>query len=421
MSTVDFHSDLIIRWHDPEPAHIPLMKQVGIQAAILPKPDPAFSSAGIATVTEAELKTFPLPQLPIDPGPYAALATGLWPGIRREPSAAGKDVEVASASREPWVDSNAYWIAYLRALYPKAAPVLAYEANEAAGLPADRIVPFETLILALAEARVMGGNYVLSLDPQFRKALLAKDAKAVAAWKQFGSTAKWLADNKALFGIEPAPTITAIVEPGRPTAEIANLLFRRNGSPRLVAEVPASLPSGTLVLVTTAIKPPNPQAAARMLDHVSIGGVTAVTDDASPNAWWRSPKQQLKVVKTQSDRVFYSLGKGTIVAYNRKIVDPSEHALDVIDIIGHPRRAVRIWNANSTIAVSSPGIVHLLNYSGRGRGRGSNTQVRIQGVYKNATLLRPESEPLKLEASRRGTTTEVFVPDVVFVGTVVFR
>ena len=42
---------------------------------------------------------------------------------------------------------------------------------------------------------------------------------------------------------------TALVEPGRPTAEIANLLFRRNGSPRLVAEVPARLPAGTLALV----------------------------------------------------------------------------------------------------------------------------------------------------------------------------
>lgn len=417
MGNVDFRSDLIIRWPDPQPSHIPLLKQVGIQAAILPKPDPAFASAGIATLAEAELKTFPITNLPADPGPYAALATGRWPGISREPSMTGFNVEIASASREPWVDSNAYWIAYLRALYPKSAPVLAYEANEAAGLGPERIVPFETLVLALAEARVMGGNYILSLDPPFRKALLASDTKAVSAWKQLGITAKWLADNKALFGAEPPPIITAIVEPGRPTAEIANLLFRRSGSPRLVAEPPARLPAGTLALVTTSIKPPTPQAAASMLEHVLLGGVTLVTDNASPNAWWRSA--QLKTLKTQSDRVFYSLGKGTIVVYNRKVVDPSEHAFDVIDLVGHPRRAVRIWNANATIAVSSPGVVNLLNYSGRVRG--SETQVRIQGIYKTATLRRPGSEPLKLEASRRGTTTEVFVPDLAFVGTIVYR
>ena len=78
---------------------------------------------------------------------------------------------------------------------------------------------------------------------------------------------------------------------------------------------------------------------------------------------------------------------------------------------------MRIWNANSTIAVSSPGVVHLLNYAGRSR---SETQVRIQGVYKTATLLRPGSEPKKLEASRRGSTTEVFVSDLAYVGTVQF-
>jgi hypothetical protein len=417
MRPIDFRSDLIIRWPDPEPSHIPILKQAGIQAAILPKPDPSFENAGIAILTEADLKTFPLAKVPVSPGPYAALSTGLWPGISRQPSLTGPDIEIASASREPWVDSNAYLVAYLRALFPKSLPVLAYEANEAAGIRPDRIVPFDTIILALAEARIMGGNHILSLDPQFRKALLASDPKAVKAWKQLGVTATWLDENKALLGIEPPPIITVLVEPGRPTAEIANLLFRRNGSPRLIAEVPEHMPAGTLALVTTSIKPPDASTAALMLRHASAGGVTIITDDASQNAWWRNP--QLKAVKTQSDRVFYSLGKGAVVAYNRKIVDPSEHALDIIDIVGHPRRAVRVWNANSTIAVSSPGVVHLLNYSGKGRA--SDTQVRIQKVYKSATLLRPANEPLKLEASRRGTTTEVFVPDVPFIGTIVFR
>ena len=411
MPPVDFRSDLIIRWPDPQPSHITLLKQAGIQAVVLAKPEPAFAAA-FATVPEADLRAFPLNQLPANPGPYAALSSGLWPGISREPSISGPNVETVSASREPWVDSNAYSISYLRALYPKSAPVLAYEANPAAGLGAGRIVPFDTLMLALAEARVMGGNYILSLDPAFRKALLAGDAKAVAAWKQLGVTAKWLADNKDLFGMEPPPAITALVEPGRATAEIANLLFRRNGSPRLIADVPERLPAGTFVLVTTSMKTPKPEIAARILELAAVGGVTVVTDD---QAWWKSP--QLQVVKTQSDRVFYALGKGSICAYNRKIVDPSEHALDVIDLVGHPRRAVRIWNANATIPVAAPGVVHLLNYSGRGR----DTQVRIQGVYKSCMWLRPGAAPVNLAAARRGTTTEVFVPEPALVSTLRFR
>ena len=370
------------------------------------------TSAGLAVV--ADLRALPLNQIPAaDPGGYVAVTNGLWPGVSREPTLSGPDVETVSASREPWVDSNAYWIPYLRALYPKAAPVLAYEANSAAGLGPERVVPFDTLVLALAEARVMGGNYILSLDPAFRKALLAGDAKALAAWKQLGVTAKWLAENKALYGVPAPPSMTALVEPGGATAEIANLLFRRNGSPRLIAEVPERLPAGTVVLVTTSMKAPRGEVAVRILEQATVGGVTVVTDD--PTGWWKSP--QLKVVKTQSDRVFYSLGKGMVVAYNRKIVDPSEHALDVIDLVGHPRRAVRIWNANATIPVSSPGVVHLLNYTGQGR----DTQVRIQGVYKTCAWLRPGMAPVALEAARRGTTTEVFVPEPALVSTLRFR
>lgn len=415
MPTVDFRSDFIVRWPDVHPSHIPLLKQAGVQAAILQKPESAFDNSGIATLLESDFKTFTIAKLPpTDPGPYAALSTGLWPGITRGPS--GLDVEVASASHEPWVDSNAFWIPYLRALYPNAAPVLAYEANEAAGLRGGRIVPFDSHSIALAEARVMGGNYVVSLEPQFRASLLANDAKAVAAWKQLGDTAKWLSANKGLFGAEPLPIITAIVEPGRPAAEIANLLFRRNGSPRLIADVPARLPAGTLAVVTTSMKPPSPEVAARLLESAASGGATLVTDDPSPNAWWRSPT--LKVSKTQTDRVMYSLGKGSVVAYNRKVADPSEHALDVIDIVGHPRRAVRIWNSNSTIAVSTPGLVHLLNYAGVSR---ADMQVRMQGVFKSATLLRPGGEPLPLDASRRGATTEVFLPELGPVGTIQFR
>ena len=38
----------------------------------------------------------------------------------------------------------------------------------------------------------------------------------------------------------------------------------------------------------------------------------------------------------------------------RPIADPSEFALDVIDIITHKRRAVRTWNAPAVIASCRP-------------------------------------------------------------------
>ena len=428
---MDFRKDLILRWPDPQPAHVSVLKRAGIQAVLLRQPNADFSqacrNAGIDTAPEASMKTVKLNQLPIqDPGSYVALSTGLWPGVSRGAAKPNSpDDETASASSEPWVDANAYWIPYLRALYPTSAPVLAYEANEAAGLRDGRVVAFDTLELAFAEARAAGGNYILSMESSYREALLKEDAKAVSAWERLGTTAKWFNQNEALFGNAAQPTITALVEPGRQTAEIANLLFRRNASPLLTSAVPNPSP-GILALVATGIKAPSANTATRLLAHAQSGS-TVVTDDASPQAWWRRA-QGLREVRKQADRVFYALGKGSIIAYNSRAANPSEHALDVIDVVTHPKRPVRIWNSMTLIAMASAGgVLHLLNYGTGGGGRrggrvgnGSEIQVRMQGVFQKARLLQPGAAPQELETARRGSTTEVLVPVFERVATVVF-
>jgi hypothetical protein len=268
---------------------------------------------------------------------------------------------------------------------------------------------------------VMGGNFILDLEPKFREALLKDDPKALGVWKQVGETSKWLDENRALFERELMPTITMMVESGEETAEMANLAYRWGASPRLVSAPPP--PSkDILVLVTTAIRKPAPEIARRILAH-ALEGATVVTDATGDSPWWKVPG--LKEVKQQEDRVFYQHGKGTIVAYKEQIVDPSEHAMDIIDFATHPRRPIRIWNASSVIAVASKGVAHFLNYGGGPNGVSRRDrreiQARIQGQYKTATLIRPDGPPINLEAKTRGTTTEVFVPELTRVGTVLFR
>ena len=93
------------------------------------------------------------------------------------------------------MDANGYQVGYLRALYPDRPPVLAYLPDKLG----DRDVPYDSLELALIEAWVAGGNYIMAMEPHYREALLRKDAKAVAAWKQLGRTAQWLTENIELF------------------------------------------------------------------------------------------------------------------------------------------------------------------------------------------------------------------------------
>ena len=142
---------------------------------------------------------------------------------------------------------------------------------------------------------------------------------------------------------------------------------------------------------------------------------------APAQQWWRGAG--LKQTRTEKDRDYFGLGSGQIVAYHRPIADPSEFALDVIDIITHKKRAVRLWNAPAVIALATasprPGerLVHLINY---GSPIDMDVQARVQGHFTKATLLRPEADPISLQAAKRGTMTEVQVPELRRLGVVVF-
>jgi hypothetical protein len=420
---MDFRRDLILRWPDPSPSHVPVLKKAGIQAVLLRAADAEFTAAckqaGIETALESSLTEYTVDRLPAaDPAAYVALSTGLWPGIARGPARPGSpNDEVASASNEPWIDANGFWVAYLKAMFPKSSPVLAYEANEAAGIKDGRVVGFETLEIAYAEARAAGGNYILSMEKGYREALLKGDPKAVAAWAKLGSTAQWFRENDALFNGSAHSTITALVESGEETAEFANLLFRRNASPALVSAVPEPSPS-ILALVAVGLRTPPAATAARIFAHAERGATVLLDDPALRTKGMREVKQQ-------EDRVFYALGKGQVIAYKERVINPSELALDVIDAITHARRPVRIWNTLTVIAMAGAnGVLHLVNYAapnGRGRGgNGSEIQVRYQGHFAKARLLQPGAPPKQLETARRGSTTEVWVPAFERIATVVF-
>jgi hypothetical protein len=113
-----------------------------------------------------------------------------------------------------------------------------------------------------------------------------------------------------------------------------------------------------------------------------------------------------------------------VVAYKAPISDPSEFALDVIDVVTQRKRAVRLWNAPAVIAVATDSprgggrLVHLVNY---GSAIDSEVQLRVQGKYRTATLMRPEGAPVNVPASGRGTMTEVQVPELRRVATLAFE
>ena len=425
---LDLSREVVLRWSDADPKHIPLIRQGGVTAVIPTAANNAFAqaseAAGLKVIRTEEVQFVEWKDIGgAAPVRMVALADGLWPGVSRQPAVRGRGDEVASASREPWVDANGYWIGCLRAVHPERPTVLGYLPDAKAGVSAERVIGFDSLELALVEAWVSGGNYLLALEPGYRKALLAGDEKALSAWRRLGRTAEWLRKNVELFRQPAMPVITALVEPGTDSAELVNLLYRRIASPAVAdaRHPPRADPERVLALVAAGIRAPSGEARAAILRHAELGA-TVITDAPGDKAWWRDAR--MKRAKSEEDRDFYTLGRGQVVAYKQPIADPSEFALDVIDIITHRRRAVRLWAAPAAIATATyaprergSAVLNVINYGSSSRWE---VMARVQGVYSKAALLRPDVEPQPLRTARRGTTTEIQLPEFARLAVVVF-
>lgn len=397
---IDPARSILLRWPNGEPRHAEILKQAGIEFVVDESPAAGFRDAlqkvGITTVSSSAIP---------------AITEGLWPGISRGANARA-DEDTASASRAPWVDANGYLYHVQKANHPQQPAVLGYKPDEKAGVKDGRVVPFETLELAFAEARVNGGNYVMGMDPRYREALLGGDAKAVAAWKALGTTIQWLKASSALFGRRPVPVITAMVDGSEETAEFANLLFRHGATPLVASTSRPPKPAPDIILAVSAVGLKSVPDA--VLAHARAGSTVII--DSKPDPSWRKSKPE-------RDRDFYALGKGHILIYQEQIADPSEYAFDVIDVATHKRRAARLWNAQSVIPLATEGatsnemLLHLLNYGSR---INQDVQMRVQGRFSKATVVRPDLPPADLKVYGRGTMTETFLPALGVVASIRF-
>ena len=383
------------------------MREAGVTVAIGPSDDsfaPACRSAGLTPAAESSFVHLPPDQIHRDVAPaQAVLQFGTWPGVRSGPNVPGRGIEVATASREPWVDANSYLVAYLQGLYPKRPALLGYRPDAAAGLSDGRAAPFESLELALVEAVAAGGNFVLTLPDDYRAALLRGDAKALPAWNSLGQTVRFLRDHSDWFSQPSRARVACAAGTLDQSGEILRLMFRRNLCPVVLpaASLPPLDPTRFRGLVRANLPPPSGPHLDRLQAFARAGGTIVSTEWVPPAA-----------VKTRADedRDHYSLGKGRIVAYRAPVADPSEFALDVIDLLGVRTRDLRLWNASAVLGLLSgqaKPLIHLINY---GAPLDQAFPARVDGLFRAAQFWEPGVPgPRRLPAARRGSTTEITV------------
>ena len=403
--------------------HVPLFKMGGI-TALWPNGRTesiakACAAAGIRVLGPHEVRLIAPAHLDEATGDAAVVVKdGVWTGASmptREPAM------TAGATARPWVNANGYRIGYLQALYPDRPPILGYSPDAEAGIKPDKPPALSSLELALMDAWSAGGNYVLTLTPEHRQELLGGKKEALAAWRSLGRTARWLRKNVAFFRQPITPNITQLVESGDATAELANLMYRQNASPRLVnaAHPPEPDPRHCAVLVAAGIRPPEAPVAGRILAHAEAGA-TVVVDAGEARPWWR--RTSFAPDRTFEDRSFYKAGRGRVVVYHQEIQDPGDFALDVIDLAG-TNRPLRLWDNGAVIALNSDAgggrsVLRAVNYGPPLRR--ASILAQVPGHFSSARLLRPEGPPLSLAIAPRGPNSEIILPALNLLGVIEF-
>ncbi len=436
---IDPAGDLILRWPAPDQQMVALVKQVGARAVVLPAGASgvakSLQQAGIAAIaeleggqvpngfdgiaypasgSESEVRAFAAKHAGIVQFVYlnedqigwrvepanAVLRAGQWPGVRP------RDPGQASASETPWVDANSYYIAYLRGLFPSRPALLGYRPDEQAGVKPERVLPYDTLEMALAEAAAAGGNVVLTIPDDYRKALIAGDARAMKAWASLGATWGFLSKRKDAYRAPMATRVAVAAGTLEHHGELLNMLYRRNVAPAVFT--PAALPAfgvdGYRILVASGVGSPAARKAA--LAFAMAGGCLMAAPAENESVWWVDGARKT-TAKEEFD--YYAAGKGKIIGYREPIIDPAEFALDVIDAEGWSSRDVRLYSGESIVALphrlaGGKLSVELINY-----GHAADFLVRVEGRYRKATYSTPEAASATLKAFKDGTGTSVEV------------
>lgn len=332
--------------------------------------------------------------------PAAILAVkGAWPQAR-ELSEMGI---TASASSQPWIDSNIWLVRSLRAAGDLRPVWISYAPRAKSAAEYQR---------AVADAAIAGGHWVLALDDGLRASLLRKQPAALEAWRRVGGCLKFYQEHADWREFLPQGPLGIVLDRGGSNPEIAdeylNLIARRQVPYRVIERArlgPAAIKGLAGVLIAGL---PAPTDAERkvLLAFAEEGGLVV-----AGSSWGTEVPRDQPFAEMPS-------GKGRIVVYRDDLPDPESVSRDMPDLL---RGALKVWffNTPSVLAYASSDasgervLLQLLNY---GRHPSEALTVRLAGEFRTARLFTPESAVTDLPMDKTGGRTEIFIPAVAVSG-----
>ena len=302
----------------------------------------------------------------------------------------------ATASAEPWIDSNIWLVRSYRSHNAWRPVWISQQPNP--GAPSD-------YIRCVADAAVGGGRWMVALDDGLRAKLFRREADALATWREIGAYLKFAEDHAEWRSFAPYGNLALIVDSASNTPEISNeylnLVARRQVPYRLVLRSqlsPAALESFQAVLAMD-VDPPSTTERKLLCDFAQRGGLVVVGP-----SWGDAPKGD-SLAETP-------LGKGRIVVYKDDPPDAGSVARDLLELLAPEIMGLSVFNLPSALAYASvePSgkrvLVQLLNYATVPSKR---ITIRFNGTFNTARLYTPESAPVDLKVRKTANGRTEFV------------
>ena len=374
---------LIVPWSPAGPDLRPFLGEAGRRGmalvALLPaSADPAAAlAAGFDAVTSSEAGQKRIPWTTRSAMPYSSTAPVLaatdnvWPSVKANrvegwAGGAGAAAFEAGPTGVPWVDSNGYFIQMARALAPeKGIWIVADAPDKINGSRA------EAYALAVADAVVYSGRWVLALDDAFAAELITGAGSGPADWKHVVESLRLFAAHQEWSAYRPFGCV-GIVSDFRGdneflSGETLNLISRRHVPFKVLEKSKLRDDSfaGLKAIIYADGDLPDAALRKRFLAFTQAGGLLICPKSSASLASGPGvPDAHGRFAVTK-------LGSGRIAIATDDQIDPFLYVVDSHIMLGRRHDLVRIWNpgaANSYYAGSPDsrkGLLQIISYTRR--------------------------------------------------------
>ena len=298
---------------------------------------------------------------------------GVWPGIRVEEDGAAK----AAPSGAPWIDTNSGFLRFIRA--STDAPVWI-----GVRPPAQTIVTPERYLQAISDAAIVGARWVIALDDDFSRRLLAGEEPVQKAWRRMAELLSYYESHREWRRMKPA-------------GELAILQDVDSGA----------LLSGSLLDMIAVKHTPVRPVPTRMLGATTMKGAKMAVN-VDPSSLTDGQKQELLAWRRAGGTLLSGPPAWKFPPPKADQITLSDDDVKMLDDIwkelngmtGRRNLGARLFNVSSMLSnliESADGkqtVLHLVNYSGFPV---ENVTVHVLGKFKSATLFSPGEQAKKVE------------------------